>query len=170
MKKTTIILVYFFCINLTVLGQNIIGVLDYMKVDNQAEYLEVEKLWQKIHEARLEEGAIIGWGVYQVMYKTVEDPYNFVTVSFYDSFLKLNKAIPDQTYKDAYPGKTEGEWKTFQERTENSRKMLTSSIFEQKISCKHPRFNIRNAASSWWNGVGDINHACIIKIIGNSQR
>lgn len=137
MMRLTTIFAFLLFINLTGNGQNIIGVLDYMKVGDQTEYLEVEKLWQKIHKERLEEGSIIGWGVYQVMYKTVDDPYNFVTVSFYDSFLKLNKAIPDYTYKAAYPEKTEGEWEIFQKRTANSRKMLTSSIFEQKISCRN---------------------------------
>ena len=135
MKKSTIILALLLFINLTVVGQNIIGVLDYMKVGDQTEYLEVEKLWQKIHKVRLNEGAIVGWAVYQVMFKTDEDPYNFVTVSFYDSFSKLNRAVPDHTYKVAYPEKTEDEWDAFIKRTEISRKVLTSSIFQQEIAC-----------------------------------
>ena len=146
MKKSTIILALLLFINITVLalllfinitvtGQNIIGVLDYMKVDDQTEYLEVEKLWQKIHEVRLTEDAIIGRSVFKVMFKTDEDPYNFVTVSFYDSFSKLNKAIPDHIYKLAYPEKTEDEWDAFIKRKDISRKVLSSSIFQQEIAC-----------------------------------
>ena len=135
MKRLTTILVFLLYINLNATGQIIIGVLDYMKVDDQTEYLELEKIWQKIHEERLKEGEIIGWVVYQVLFKTAEDPYNFVTVSFYNSFSKLHKEIPDDIYKAAYPEKTEMEWNAFFERTENSRKKLSSSIFEQKLSC-----------------------------------
>ena len=135
MKRLTTILALLLYVNLTVIGQNVIGVLDYMKVGDQTEYLEVEKIWQKIHEVRLNEGAIVGWAVYQVMFKTDEIPYDFVTVSFYDSFSKLNRAIPDHTYKDAFPEKTGDEWDAFIKRTENSRKVLTSSIFQQEMAC-----------------------------------
>lgn len=134
MKQSTFTMTFLFIFFLNVSGQNMIGVLDYMTVNDQEEYLEVEKQWQKIHEVRMQEGEIIGWVVYQIMYKTAEDPYNFVTVSFYDAFSKLYKEIPDHIYKAAYPNKTKDEWEAFQKRTSNSRKMFTSSIFQQKLA------------------------------------
>ncbi len=134
MNRSTLTFIFFFSLYLNVYGQDMIGVLDYMNVSNEKEYLEVEKKWKKIHETRMQAGQIIGWVVYKIMYKTAEDPYNFVTVSFYDDFLKLNKAIPDHIYKAAYPNKTEDEWETFQKQTSNSRKVVNSAIFQQKLA------------------------------------
>jgi hypothetical protein len=106
-----------------------------MKVENQAEYLEVEKIWKKIHEERLKENKIIGWVVYKVMFKTAEDPHNFVTLTMYNAFSKLDKGIPDKILKAAYPEKSEDDWKAFYDRTYKSRKVITSSIFYQQLSC-----------------------------------
>lgn len=118
-----------------VLGQNIIGVIDYVKVDDVDEYLEVEKAWKKIHEERLKEGMIISWSLYQVMYKTVDDPYNFISISMYDSFSKLDKGVPENILNAAYPEKNEDDWESFDIRTYRSRKVITSSIFHQQLSC-----------------------------------
>lgn len=134
MKQSIIFLILVFTINSTLPAQNIIGVIDYMKVEDQAEYLEVEKLWQKIHVERIKEDHIIAWVVCQVMFNNVEDPYNFVTISWYDSFSKLDKSVPDEILKAAYPDKTKDEWDTFMEKTEKSRKKLTSGVFHQTLS------------------------------------
>jgi len=134
MKNPFIFLILIFLINSTLPAQNIIGVVDYMKVENQAEYLEVEQLWQKIHEERIKQNNIIGWVVCQVMFNAVEDPYNFVTISWYDSFSKLDKGIPEEILEAAYPEKTADDWKTFMERTDKSRIKLTSGVFHQRLS------------------------------------
>ena len=89
MKKFIIFLSYILFISSTLQAQNLIGVIDYMKVDDQNEYLEVEKMWQKIHEERIKQDNIVAWVVCQVMFNAVEDPYNFITVSWYDSFSKI---------------------------------------------------------------------------------
>jgi hypothetical protein len=117
------------------IGQDILGVVDYMKVSNHAEYLEVEKQWQKIHEIRFKKGTIIGWGVYQVMFKELDNPYNFVSISWYDNFSKLDKGIPDEVFEEAFPEKSEEDLKAFFARTEQSRERLTSRVFQQQLSC-----------------------------------
>jgi len=121
--------------NFSIYSQNIIGVVDYMKVDNKTEYLEIEKSWQKIHEVRFRKNMIVGWGVYQVMFKAIEDPYNFVTISWYDNFSKLDKEIPDEILNEAYPEKNKEDWDAFFKQTRNSRKIITSGVFHQQISC-----------------------------------
>lgn len=125
-----------FC-HMRLLAQNIIGVVDYMKVDEPEAYLELEEQWQKIHEERLKQGMIIGWAVYKVMFKTTEDPHNFVSISWYDSFSKLDKGVPDDILQAAYPEKSEQDWKAFNELTEKSRKLVSSGVFHQRISCSN---------------------------------
>jgi len=115
-------------------AQAIIGVVDYMKVDNANDYLEMEKNWQKIHEQRFNKGMIVGWSVYKVMFKTTEDPYNFITVSWYDSFSKLDKSIPENIMKAAFPDKTEKEWEEFKRRTDQSSKLISSGVFHQRLT------------------------------------
>lgn len=116
-------------------AQNIIGVVDYISTNDPDAYLELEKEWQKIHEERLKSGVIIGWAVYQVMFKTVEDPYNFVTLCWYDAFSKLDKEIPDEIRKAAYPDKSEEDWKIFEKKTDEIRKLISSGVFHQRMSC-----------------------------------
>jgi hypothetical protein len=115
-------------------AQNIIGVVDYMKADDPSAYLEIEKQWQKIHEERIKGGTIIGWAVYQVMFKTIEDPYNFVTISWYDSFSKLDQIVTDDILKKAYPEKSKEAWQEFMKKTEKSRTLISSGVFHQRLS------------------------------------
>ena len=107
-----------------------------MKVDNPDQYLELEKSWKKIHEERFKEGMIIGWSVFKVMFKTTEDPYNFITVSWYDSFSKLDKDIPESILIKAFPDKTEEQWKEFHELTNSSRTLVTSGVFHQRLKTR----------------------------------
>ncbi len=137
MKNSIVIFTLLLLISHLVAGQVTIGVVDYMKVDNHAEYLEVEKNWQKIHEIRLKNGLIIGWGVYEVLFRPLESPYNFVTISWYDSFSKLDKKISDKILEEAFPKKSKDDWEAFFERTEKSRKRLTSGVFQQQLSCSN---------------------------------
>lgn len=135
MKKTIAVILILLSFLVSLQAQTIIGVVDYMKVDNHNEYLEVEKVWQKIHEQRLKEGMIVGWAMYQVMFKTVEDPYNFITISWYDSFSKLDKEIPQSIIKSALPTWTDEKWDDFIYRTSKSRKLISSSVFHQRMTC-----------------------------------
>jgi len=115
--------------------QTVIGVADYMKVDNIAEYLELEQQWQKIHKQRLKEDLIVGWAAYQVMFKTPEDPYNFITVSWYDSFSKVVKEVSDETIMGAFPNMTEDDIEVFHEKTKKTRTRVQSGVFHQLITC-----------------------------------
>lgn len=116
-------------------GQTIIGVADYMKVDNIPEYIELEKQWQKIHRQRLKEGVIVGWAAYQIMFKTPEDPYNFITVSWYDSFSKVVKEVGNETIQAVFPDMTKDDVDAFLEKTEGARTRVQSGVFHQLITC-----------------------------------
>jgi len=135
MTKPLYLLFFLLFLGFKTQSQNIIGVVDFMKVEDPNEYLEVEKLWQKIHEERIKQDMITGWMVCQVMYKTADDSYNFVSVSWYDAFSKLDKGVPESVLQAAYPEKNEADWKAFEERTNKSRSVISSIIFHQQLSC-----------------------------------
>lgn len=118
-----------------VCAQTLIGVVDYMRAEDPEAYLKIEDQWKKVHEERIKAGMIVGWAVYQVMFKTVEDPYNFVTISWYDSFSKLDKGIPDEIINSAMPKMSEREWRAFIQQTEKARKLVSSGVFHQQLSC-----------------------------------
>lgn len=120
----------------TLFGQALIGVVDYMKVDDSNAYIEIEKSWKKIHEERLKEGMIEGWSVFKVMFKTAEDSYNFVTVTWYDSFSKLDKDVPESIIEVVFPNKTKEEWSEFNDLTERSRKLISSGVFHQRLKTR----------------------------------
>lgn len=117
----------------TLFAQASIGVVDYMKVENVDQYVELEKSWKKIHEERLKNKMIVAWAVFEVMYNTAQDPYNYITVSWYDSFTKLDKGVSESTMKAAFPEKTEADWEEFKELTNSSRKLVSSSVFHQRL-------------------------------------
>ncbi len=68
-------------------------VADFMKVDAGKEnrYLELEKDWKKIHQARLEKGYITGWQLWQKMYASPEDDDRFITLNWYENFEKSSE-------------------------------------------------------------------------------
>ena len=134
-RSIFIALMFQFCVGHLSRAQNVIGVVDYMKADDPEAYLEIEKQWQKIHEERLKQGMIIDWAVYKVMFKTIDDPYNYVTISWYDAFSKLDKTIPDEVYQAAYPGRSKEEWEAFHQLTNQIRNRISSGVFHLRLSC-----------------------------------
>jgi len=58
----------------------------YMKVkpENIQEYRKLEKVWKKIHEARIKKGTLTNWAMYEIAvpYGTASE-YNFATVNMY---------------------------------------------------------------------------------------
>lgn len=137
LKNSILIFVLLLLINCSVFGQVRIGVIDYLVVDDHDEFLEMEKGWKKINEVRIKKGMIFGWAVYKVMFKTLESPYDFVEVVWYDSFSKIDIDIPEEVLSEAYPEKIEVDWEIFFERTKNSKKTLTSGVFQQKLFCSN---------------------------------
>lgn len=61
--------------------------IQYMKVapENVQAYLELESLWKKMHQARVEAGDLMYWGLHQVVSPTgTNAEYNFTTVNLYE--------------------------------------------------------------------------------------
>ena len=71
-------------------------VIGYMKVKpgESGKYLELEKEWKKIHEARLEKGFITGWQLWEKMYAGAEDEYHYIVIEWYENFHKTSPVSP----------------------------------------------------------------------------
>ena len=67
--------------------------VEYMKVPagGGATYIEVEKIWKKLHEVRVKEGTLANWGAYVRLLPEGSDyPYDFATVSAYNRYKDLD--------------------------------------------------------------------------------
>jgi hypothetical protein len=101
MKKNliaSILLVFSTCwsMNLNAQGeeQTDVVLVEYMKVkpgmmDN---YKKCEKVWKKIHELRVKEGAITGWELNEVLFPSgTSAEYDFLTVTHYKNWGAMNE-------------------------------------------------------------------------------
>lgn len=97
-KKSTAVLLFSFAVGILLTCVPVIGnaqnaptqfaIVDFMKVkpENEVKYLDVEKnVWRPLHMERLNKGTITGWVLYKVLYTGTSDPYNYVTVTFFDN-------------------------------------------------------------------------------------
>lgn len=65
----------------------VFAIVDLMKVKpgDDAKYLDMEKnVWKPMHQERINQGKIIGWILYRVLYTGTNDPYNYATVTLFD--------------------------------------------------------------------------------------
>lgn len=68
------------------------AIIDCMKVKpaDEVKYLDLEKnVWKPMHQERVKQGKITGWILYRVLYTGTNDPYNYVTATFFDNQANL---------------------------------------------------------------------------------
>jgi len=84
-------------IPLSLTAQNPTVVVEFMKVtqESEATYLEVEQAWKKIHQKRVEEGLAAGWQLWRKVYAGYKDPYQYITVNWYDDYAQSFKPLPE---------------------------------------------------------------------------
>ena len=64
-------------------------IIEYMKVPRGGDeaYVEVEKLWKKMHEVRIKEGTLADWGVYgRILPGGSDYPYDYATANGYNRY------------------------------------------------------------------------------------
>lgn len=91
LKLLPILLLFTFVINSSCAQDNkqmptAYFVVDFMKVkpEMEADYLQLEEVWKKIHKKRAEMKELQGWGLYRVIANNGSDyNYNYVTVNIY---------------------------------------------------------------------------------------
>ena len=126
---------FLFVFSMAASGQSLIAVVDYMKLNPNfdGDYVEVEKSWKKIHEARQAEGILHSWTLYRVMFTGVDSPYDYVTVNFYTDMGKLENSFPQEIIQKAYPDMKDDEIEKMMQKTGASRELLKSEVFFQRL-------------------------------------
>lgn len=123
-----------FVLALTARGQERLFVaVDYMHLPEQSSeqaYLDLEKLWQRVHQKAVEEGRCLGWYLDRIE----NDSRNqFVTLRVYDSPAKLFDPWPGSLSKlinELYAA----EEATKMARTEQIRQLTRSEVWELEAS------------------------------------
>ena len=112
-------------------GQEVYLQTDFMKVEagKGQDYVAVEKeLWKKIHQARINQGDIVAWQLYQINFTGTNSEYNYATVTVFENFAKVHSgAITEELLTNALP---EIAMSDIIERTYESRQLVKSELFQ----------------------------------------
>ena len=104
--------------------------VDYFKTqpDQITDYLHVEQeLWKPIHQARVDNGIILGWSFYSVFVGEPDVPYNYIAVNVFDDFDKIDYYKLNDLVVQVYPDKDLGQ---FYEQTRSSREVVRTEIWQ----------------------------------------
>lgn len=80
-------------ITVTAFSQDDVAVMVYymkVKPGGGDKYLALEKEWEKINKARVEQGYITGWQLWQKMYSGASDEYQYIVLEWYENFHKTS--------------------------------------------------------------------------------
>jgi hypothetical protein len=104
--------------------------VDYFKAqpDQISEYLHVEQeLWKPIHQARVDEGIILGWTFYGVFAGEPDVPYNYIAVNVFDDFELIDYYQLGELVASVYP---DLDLADFFDRTRSSREVVRTEIWK----------------------------------------
>ncbi len=123
MKNVIFVLLIF----IIVTSQAQVAVIDYMNVKptNESEYLEVEKLWKKVHEEKVRVGLTKGWYLYRVRFTGTSSPYQYVTLNIYENFRDSENLYFEGVFDKAFKGMNQDE---IFERTNESRDLIKTEV------------------------------------------
>ena len=110
-------------------------VFEFMKVDNEqvSAYMDTEALWQKLHEARVKNGDIIGWDLWALSPGGEDQGFQYLTVTLHSDPVKMMEGGGFQEAFDvAFPNITEQEQKIM-DATAKTRD-LAVRIYAQEIA------------------------------------
>lgn len=88
------------------MAQNSTAVLEYMKVtqESEATYLQVEQAWKKIHQKRVADGLASGWQLWRKVNAGYNDPYQYITIHWYDDYSKSFTPAPEGFFEQFMNG------------------------------------------------------------------
>lgn len=105
-------------------------VLDYMKpkegqVDNYV--IEEREIWKPIHQELAKSGQTEGWSMWSLIFPSASDlPYEYVTISQFSDYGKLNKVKYSETIPKVYPNRT---LSSLYQQTENTRTLARTELW-----------------------------------------
>lgn len=134
--KSRHLIVFFLTLFAVFNTQAQVAVIDYVKVSPNkiADYLQLENRWKAVHEARLAEGLIISWGLYEVMFTGSADHYNFATVTVYDNLDMYDKSWDINFLIESYPEMNESEIDEFYKETWETKNLVRNVVLSRMIS------------------------------------
>jgi hypothetical protein len=98
--------------------------MQFMKAEpgNGGDYLRVvQELWKPVHEERVKEGLILGWGIAGLRYPGGSNrEYDYVTATYYDTFAGL---------EEPYKGIDEAKLNAAGERAATTRKLVRGEVW-----------------------------------------
>ncbi|NNC69290.1 MAG: hypothetical protein HKN90_00545 [Flavobacteriaceae bacterium] len=91
MKKLLMILAMILFFSNTFAQKKSFAVIEFMKVDasQDAEYLETENFWEKIHKQRIKDGHLKSWELWTLKPGGEDQGYQYLTISTYDNRVKM---------------------------------------------------------------------------------
>lgn len=114
MKKILIFIALLLVGNMAIAQEKLFLVFEFMKVDNEqvSAYMETEALWQKLHEARVKNGDIIGWDLWSLRPGGEDQGFQYLTVTLHSDPVKMMEGGGFQeAFNAAFPNVTEQEQK-----------------------------------------------------------
>lgn len=114
-------------------AQSLIGAVEYLQVENRDIFKSIQQKWMKIQKSRAELKEISGWSIYEVSSRMTTQPYNYVRITYFDSFLKMDDVISEKAMKGAYPSLNKEEWKAMAEEEKASYSVASSGVFYREI-------------------------------------
>lgn len=116
---------------------------EFMKVDNEQEsaYMETESLWEKLHEARVKNGDIVGWDLWALRPGGEDQHFQYLTVTVHNDPLKMMEGGGFQeAFEAAFPNMTAEEEKIM-DATAKTRD-LAVRIYGEEISVTTGEFDL----------------------------
>jgi hypothetical protein len=126
---TILILLLAFSVQAQYMGASV----GYAKITSgmNSEFLELEKVAKKLHQARVEKGIITQWHLYRKMYRGADDPYDYIFVSFFDDYMKTQNSFPAELREKVL---TEEEWAAFREKAGKVRTIIKNEYYDQVMA------------------------------------
>jgi hypothetical protein len=126
---------------LSLLAQNATIVLNYMKVNPgmDGDYVQSEREgWKPIHEKRIEAGVMSGWQLWRNVYAGADDPYQYITIDWYESIAHSLKGDPEGFWENEITTIfTEEEGAKYWEMTMNSRTLSRKDVLHRTMQAEN---------------------------------
>lgn len=138
MRKFSLLLiaVIAFVFSFSLNAQTVIVEFMKLKPGMGQSYLEIEKDWKKIHEKRIEEGLINGWQLWRKLYSAEDDPYQYITVTWYDNLPQTSLAYPDDFAEGLM---TDDEVNALFDKTSASRVLSRTEVYHRASEAENSR-------------------------------
>ena len=109
--------------------------LEYVKVKpgQNKNFLELEEMALKVHQARVEKGIITRWALYQKMYSTGNDQYSYIFVNLNDDFKKTQNSYPQALIDALF---TTEEQSDFWTRASAAREIVKSEYYDRVVEAE----------------------------------